>query len=76
MKMAKKKQMTVLKERVRVQQIEKEDFISLTDIAKFGKTAKQWREANPKEKGNIRDFANVSQLVCLSNLENLNAHFI
>jgi hypothetical protein len=42
----------------------------------FGKTTKQWREQNPKEKGNIRDYANVSQLVCLSNLENLNAVFI
>ncbi len=46
------------------------------NMALFGKTAKQWREDNPKEKGNIRDFANVSQLVCLVNLENLNAHFI
>jgi hypothetical protein len=43
------------------------------NMALFGKTAKQWREQNPKEKGNIRDYANVSQLVCLSNLENLNA---
>jgi hypothetical protein len=34
-------------------------------MALFGKTAKQWREQNPKEKGNIRDYANVSQLVCL-----------
>ena len=42
----------------------------------FISEAKQWREENPKEKGNIRDFANVSQLVCLVNLENLNAHFI
>ena len=48
----------------------------LLNMALFGKTAKQWREENPKEKGNIRDFANVSQLVCLANLENLNAHFI
>ena len=46
------------------------------NMALFGKTAKQWREENPKEKRNIRDFANVSQLVCLVNLENLNAHFI
>ncbi len=45
-------------------------------MALFGKTAKQWRDENPNEKGNIRDFANVSQLVCLANLENLNAHFI
>jgi hypothetical protein len=48
----------------------------LLNMALFGKTAKQWRDENPDEKGNIRDFANVSQLVCLSNLENLNAHFI
>jgi len=48
----------------------------LLNMALFGKTAKQWREENPDEKGNIRDFANVSQLVCLANLENLNAHFI
>jgi KilA-N domain len=46
------------------------------NIALFGKTAKQWRSANPNKKGNIRDFADVSQLVCLSNLENLNAHFV
>ncbi len=46
------------------------------NMALFGKTAKQWRDENPEEKGNIRDFANVSQLVCLANLENLNAHFI
>ena len=42
----------------------------------FGMTAKQWRDAHPDLKGNIRDYANVSQLVCLSNLENLNAVFI
>ena len=46
------------------------------NMALFTKTAKQWREENPKEKGNIRDYANISQLVCLSNLENLNAVFI
>jgi KilA-N domain len=46
------------------------------NMALFGKTAKQWRDENPNEKGNIRDFANVSQLVCLVNLENLNAVFI
>ncbi len=48
----------------------------ILNMALFGKTAKQWREENPKEKGNIRDFANVSQLVCLANIENLNAHLI
>jgi len=46
------------------------------NVALFGKTSKQWREENPKEKGNIRDYANVSQLVCLSNLENINALLI
>ena len=46
------------------------------NMALFGKTAKQWREENPGKKGNIRDYANVSQLVCLVNLENLNAVFI
>jgi hypothetical protein len=46
------------------------------NIALFGMTAQEWRIANPSKKGNIRDYANVSQLVCLSNLENLNAHFI
>jgi hypothetical protein len=46
------------------------------NMALFGMTAKQWREANPQLKGNLRDYADVSQLVCLSNLENLNAHFI
>ena len=39
-------------------------------------TAKDWRDAHTDLKGNIRDYANVSQLVCLSNLENLNAVFI
>ncbi len=39
-------------------------------------TAKEWREENLDKKGNIRDYAEVSQLVCLSNLENLNAYLI
>ena len=46
------------------------------NMALFGKTAKQWRDENPDKKGNIRDYANVSQLVCPANLENLNAVFI
>ena len=46
------------------------------NMALFGMTAKQWRKTNPDEKGNIRDQANASQLVCLVNLENLNALFI
>lgn len=46
------------------------------NMALFGMTAKQWRGSHPGARGNIRDHANVSQLVCLSNLENLNAVFI
>jgi len=46
------------------------------NMALFGMTAKTWRESNPDKKGNIRDFANISQLVCLSNLESLNAVLI
>jgi len=46
------------------------------NLALFGQTAAQWREANPDHKGNMRDEADVTQLVCLSNLENLNALFI
>lgn len=46
------------------------------NMALFGMTAQQWRDSHPGEKGNIRDYANMAQLVCLSNLENLNALFI
>ena len=46
------------------------------NMALFGMTAKDWRDKFPGKKGNIRDYADVSQLVCLSNLENLNALFI
>ncbi|RLA75552.1 MAG: KilA-N domain-containing protein [Epsilonproteobacteria bacterium] len=46
------------------------------NVALFGTTAKQWRDNNPKNKGNIRDEANVYQLVCLANLESLNAHLV
>jgi hypothetical protein len=46
------------------------------NMALFGATAKEWRDKNPGRKGNIRDDADVSQLVVLSNLENLNALFI
>lgn len=48
----------------------------ILNMALFGKTAKQWRDEKPELDGNIRDYANVSQLVCLANLESLNAHFI
>lgn len=46
------------------------------NVALFGETAKQWRDKNPKLKGNMRDYANVIQLVCLAGLESLNAEFI
>ena len=46
------------------------------NVAMFGMTAKEWRDANPDLKGNIRDYATINQLICLSNLENLNAVFI
>ena len=48
----------------------------ILNLALFGVTAKQWREANPELKGNIRDHASAEQLLVLVNLENLNAHFI
>ncbi len=46
------------------------------NVAMFGMTAKQWREANLELKGNIRDYATINELICLSNMENLNAVFI
>ncbi len=48
----------------------------ILNVALFGKTAKEFRKINPKEKGNIRDYADMLQLVCLANLETLNALFI
>ncbi len=46
------------------------------NVAMFGMTAKQWREVNPEQKGNIRDYASINELICLSNMESLNAVFI
>lgn len=46
------------------------------NVAMFGMTAQEWREANPELKGNIRDYATINELICLSNMENLNALFI
>jgi hypothetical protein len=46
------------------------------NVALFGITAKQWRDVNPDLKGNIRDYATINELICLSNMENLNAVFI
>ncbi len=48
----------------------------LLNMALFGMTAKQWREANSQATGNIRDFATLEQLVVLSNLESINAGLI
>ena len=46
------------------------------NVAMFGMTAKQWREANPELEGNIRDYATINELICLSNMENINAVLI
>ena len=46
------------------------------NIALFGATAKEWRDTNPGLKGNIRDYATINELICLSNMENINAVFI
>ncbi len=52
------------------------DEADMLNMALFGITAKQWREANPKAAGNIRDAANIEQLVVLSNMESINAVLI
>ena len=52
------------------------DEADVLNMALFGKTAKQWRSENPDKKGNIRDDASINELICLSNLENINAVFI
>jgi hypothetical protein len=52
------------------------DEADLLNVALFGKTAKQWRDENPTEKGNIRDYATLEQLVVLSNMESINALLI
>ena len=52
------------------------DEADILNVAMFGLTAKEWRDANPNLKGNIRDYATINQLICLSNMENLNAVFI
>ena len=46
------------------------------NVAMFGMTAREWHDANPEKKGNIRDYATINELICLSNMENLNAIFI
>ena len=46
------------------------------NMALFGMTAKQWRDKNPDKRGNIRDYANINELICLANLENINSIYI
>ena len=46
------------------------------NMALFGMTASEWREKNPDKKGNLRDYATINELICLSNMENINAVFI
>ncbi len=48
----------------------------LLNVALFGQTAKQWRDANPKLEGNVRDYASIDQLLVLANMEGMNAEFI
>jgi hypothetical protein len=48
----------------------------MLNIALFGQTAKQWRDANPALEGNIRDYAGVEQLLVLANIEGMNAELI
>ena len=52
------------------------DEADVLNIALFGITAKEWRENNPGLKGNIRDYASINELICLSNMENINAVLI
>ncbi len=52
------------------------DEADILNVAMFGMTAKTWREQHPNLKGNIRDYASINELICLSNMENLNAVFI
>ncbi|MDF1879484.1 KilA-N domain-containing protein [Sulfurimonas sp. SAG-AH-194-C20] len=49
---------------------------SKSGLNNYKLSVKEWKELNPKLKGNMRDYADVNQLVCLANLESLNAHFI
>ena len=50
--------------------------VKLLNMALFGITAKQWRDKYPDKKGNLRDYASINELICLSNMENINAVLI
>lgn len=52
------------------------DEADLLNVALFGMTSGEWKKSNPDKQGNMRDYANVIQLVCLLNLESLNAVYI
>ena len=63
----------VTREQAAMKYAEEADVLN---VAMFGMTAKQWREANPDLKGNIRDYATINELICLANMENLNSVLI
>ena len=46
------------------------------NVAMFGMTAQEWRSANPDKKGNIRDYATITELICLANMEAINSEYI
>jgi hypothetical protein len=52
------------------------DEADLLNVALFGKTAREWQAANPNNKGNMRDYATIHQLLVLANMESHNAAFI
>lgn len=52
------------------------DEADMLNVAMFGMTARTWRERHPNLKGNIRDYASINELICLSNMESLNSVFI
>ena len=52
------------------------DEADIINVALFGMTAREWKQKNSDKQGNIRDYANVAELVCLVNLENLNSVYI
>lgn len=60
----------------RYQQLTYADEADIINVALFGMTAKEWRDSHPESKGNIRDDADIFQLIVLTNLENLNADYI
>lgn len=64
---------TLSKEQINFVYVDEADMLNM---ALFGLTAKQWRETNPKEEGNIRDAGTIEQLVVLSNMESINAILI